>query len=141
MTAPRPKVKAVKSRPVERQRIPQDRGPLEMVVRINMQDKGMQNIHVHQNDRPEDLADEFCHQHQITDEEKQTKLLNNLKAQISYHRNPVIQDTIYKPQQGCQPAPNANTRGELDVETKKKVQNIFNAIWPEYDEHNGQITM
>lgn len=35
----------------------------------------------------------------------------------------------------------ANTRGELDPEIKKKVLDIFNEIWYDYDEDDGQITM
>ena len=59
--APRPKVKPVKSKPVEKPSnlVPVDR-VLEMVVRINMKDKGVQHINVYEGDTADGLARQFC---------------------------------------------------------------------------------
>lgn len=68
--APKPKVNPVKSKPVEK---PKDLAPeraLEMVVRINMKDKGVQNINVYEGDTPDDLAKQFCRKHKLSDREK-----------------------------------------------------------------------
>ena len=80
------------------------------------------------------LARAFCIHHKIADREKQYKLLKSLEHQIDQHRNaPPVEDVEY------QAAYNENTRGELNPTIKRKVLEIFNEIWYEYDEEEGQI--
>ena len=69
--APRPKINPVKSKPMElpKEVLPLER-PLEMVVRINMKDKGLQHVNVYEGDTADDLAKQFCRKHNISDREK-----------------------------------------------------------------------
>lgn len=85
-----PRINPVKSKPVEKPKHidPVDNRQLEMVVRINMKEKGVQHINVFEGDEPDDLARQFCQQHKIRDREKQYKLLKSLEYQIDQHRNP-----------------------------------------------------
>ena len=64
----KPKAKVaplVKSKPVERPKpiAPVEERPLEMVVRINMKDKGLQHINVYEGDQPNEVDRNFCRQH------------------------------------------------------------------------------
>lgn len=61
--------------------------------------------------------------------------MKSLEYQIDQHRNPPIEDEPYKE------AFNENTREELDPDIKRKVLEIFNEIWYEYDEEEGQISL
>ena len=76
-----PRINPVKSKPVEKPRNvdPVDERELEMVVRINMKEKGVQHINVFEGDEPDDLARQFCQLHKIRDREKQYKLLKSLE--------------------------------------------------------------
>lgn len=53
---------------------------VEMVVQINMKDKDPQAITVFEGDKAEDLTNDFCLQHNITDREKYYKLKQNLES-------------------------------------------------------------
>lgn len=61
--------------------------------------------------------------------------MKSLEYQIDQHRNPPIEDEPYKE------AFKENTRDELDPDIKRKVLEIFNEIWYEYDEEEGQISL
>ena len=108
---------------------------LELVVRINMKDKGPQSINVYEGDTADDLAREFCIKHSIADRGKQAKLLHSLEYQIQQHRRPPSDSKQY------QEAQDVADHGELNPETVSKVLEIFNEIWYEYDEDDGSIDM
>lgn len=80
------------------------------------------------------MARKFCREHKISDREKQYTLLKSLEYQIDQHRNPPMDDNF-------QDAFKEDDRNELDPNIKKKVLEIFNEIWYEYDEEEGQIGM
>ena len=103
-----------------------------MVVRINMKEKGLQHVNVYEGDTADELARQFCRQHKISDREKQFKLLKSLEYQIDQHRAPPDQENY-------EDAQNLNEREELNPVVKRKVHEIFNEIWYEYDEDEGQI--
>ena len=44
---------------------------LKAVIKINVEGKGQQQIHIYKHDEADELAKEFCIQHKITDKKKQ----------------------------------------------------------------------
>ena len=111
MFDPKPKVKSVKSKPLEKPKILEPERPLEMVVRVNMKDKGLQHVNVYEGDTPNDVAKQFCRKHEITDREKQYKLLKSLEHQINTHREQP-DDNVYENAAGI------NDRDELNPVVK-----------------------
>lgn len=99
-----------------------------------MKEKGLQHVNVYEGDTADSLARKFCREHKISDREKQYKLLKSLEYQIDQHRNPPMEDNYEE-------AFKEDDREELDPNIKKKVLEIFNEIWYEYDEEEGQIGM
>ena len=59
---------------------------IEMVLRINMQDREPQAFTVFEGDKAEDLAAQFCRQHNIVDSSKYYKLKKIVESQIQDHR-------------------------------------------------------
>ena len=126
----------MKSKPIDRPKeiAHEEQRQLEMIVRINMKEKGLQHVNVYEGDTADSLARKFCREHRISDREKQYKLLKSLEYQIDQHRNPPMDDNF-------DDAFKEDDRNELDPNVKKKVLEIFNEIWYEYDEEEGQIGM
>lgn len=130
---PLPAQKAVKSRPPT---VPDPtRGTLELVVRVSMKNgTEAEEIFVHDRDNAKDLCNKFCVKHKITDRQKQFGLLKVLERRIAEHRRPQPQ-VVYQPQ----PAPNA--RAALNPDIRRRVLEIFNEVFYDYDEDDGHIDM
>ena len=60
---------------------------VEMILRINMQDKEPQAIIVFEGDKADDLVNRFCQQNKIKDSNKFQKLKKTIESQIFDHRS------------------------------------------------------
>jgi hypothetical protein len=133
--APLPVKKAVKSRPPEPTPIARN---LELVVRVSMKNKvEAEEIHVHEGDTAKELCNAFCVKHKITDREKQFGLLKSLEKQIEEHRSP----PLVQPPVVYQAAAQKDTRGAIDPDIRRRVLDIFNEVFYDYDEEDGEIKM
>ena len=96
------------------------------LINVNLADKGPQEIKVYPKDEAEGLAREFCKKHKIVDKQKQYKLLKMLETKIKDHRYPkgLPEDKLQRP--------------DLDPKVREDCYKIFNDVWYDFDEENGQ---
>ena len=119
----------------------------EMIINVNLPEKGTQHIEVFEEDEANNVARDFCIKHKIRDREKQYKLLNLLETRINDHRYPALpaqRPTITKaPVEepvAAEPEIVKYQRPELDPKVREECYNIFNDVWYDFDEEKGQIT-
>ena len=119
----------------------------EMIINVNLPDKGTQHIEVFEEDEAHHVARDFCIKHKIRDREKQYKLLNLLETRINDHRYPALpaQRPIAKQVPVEEPVPVEPEvvryeRPPLDPKIREECYNIFNDVWYDFDEEKGQIT-
>lgn len=109
---------------------------LELVVRVSMKDKlAAEEIHVHEGETAKELCNQFCVKHKITDRQKQFALLKTLERQIEAHRSPLLVQPRYEA------ATEKDTRGPLDPDIRRRVLEIFNEVFYDYDEDDGEINL
>ena len=119
----------------------------EMIINVNLPEKGTQHIEVFEEDEAHHVARDFCIKHKIRDREKQYKLLNLLETRINDHRYPALpaQRPIAKQVPVEEPVPAEPEvvkyeRPPLDPKIREECYNIFNDVWYDFDEEKGQIT-
>lgn len=95
-----------------------------------------EEIFVHEGENAKDLCNKFCVKNKITDRQKQFALLKVLERRIEEHRSPVLQ-----PQVVYQPRPIPNARAALNPDIRRRVLEIFNEVFYDYDEDDGHIDM
>ena len=59
-----------------------------MIIKVNLPDKGQQDVEVFEEDEANEVARNFCIKHKIRDREKQYKLLKLMEERINDHRYP-----------------------------------------------------
>lgn len=115
----------------------------EMIIQVNLPEKGPQQIEVYEEDEANNVARDFCIKHKIRDREKQYKLLNMLETRINDHRYPALpaQRPIAKPQPEPKPeVVQKQQRPPLDPKIREECYNIFNEVWYDFDEEKGHIS-
>ena len=117
---------------------------LQFVVKVNVENKGIKEIHVHKDDEAFELAQNFAQRYRITNNQKQHDLLNLLQTKIHEHRQLKEPESDHE-LTNIQISPKASekkkfsNRQKLDPETKKQVEQAFKDIWHEYNPKSGTV--